>query len=139
MLPLLSGEFGVVKDPELSFSTNGNARLKLRISAKDRVRDKNGQWSDGKPWYGDLVVWGKTAENLAESIRKGDSIVVANAKAEQYEWQDSEGNTKTGHNFVADSVGVSVRWGLAKTLRASEDDPSVDLVKESLGAKEIPF
>lgn len=136
MLPLLSGEFGIVKDPELTFSNKGNARLRLRIAAKDRVRDAQGQWSDGDPWYGDLIVWGKTAENLAESIRKGDSIVVANAKAEQYEYTTTEGEKRTGQNFVADSVGVSMRWSVAKTPRALED--VVGDVKSALGGTELP-
>jgi len=137
MLPLLSGEFGIVKDPELTFSQKGNARLKLRIAAKDRVRDAQGQWADGDPWYSDLIVWGKTAENLAESIRKGDSIVVANAKAEQYEWTDQEGNKRQGYNFVADSVGVSMRWCIAKTPRAAESD-GIAVAKDALGGTEMP-
>ena len=116
-LPLLSGEFGVVADPELTFSQQGNARVKLRVIAKDRKRDSTGNWVDGDPWFGDLVVWGKTAEFLCDSIAKGDSIVVANAKAEQHKFTDKEGNERTAYSYTVDSVGVSTRWGTARTQR----------------------
>lgn len=117
MLPLMSGEFGIVNDPEFTVSQNGNGRLKLRVIAKDRKRDANGNWTDGDPWFGDLVVWGKTAEHLFESVAKGDSIVVANAKAEMHKFTDKEGNERVSYQYVADSVGVSARWNaLAKKI-----------------------
>lgn len=110
MLPLISGEFGIVADPDFTVSQNGNGRLKLRVIAKDRKRDANGNWTDGDPWFGDLVVWGKTAENLFESVAKGDSVVVANAKAEMHKFTDKEGNERTSYQYVADAIGVSTRW-----------------------------
>lgn len=138
-LPTLSGEFGVVSDPEITFSTNGNARLKLRVIAKDRKRDANGNWTDGDPWFGDVVVWGKTAEYLCDSIAKGDSIVLANAKAEQHKYTDKEGNEKVASAFVADNVGVSTRWGFAKTQRVLDSQSAIGNALDALGATEVPF
>lgn len=139
-LPTLTGEFGVVADPDLSFSTNGNARLKLRVIAKDRKRDSTGNWVDGDPWFGDIVVWGKTAEYLCESIAKGDSIVVANAKAEQHKFTDKEGNERTAYSYVADAIGVSTRWGTARTQRVIDSNNAVADVAEMLGGTEVsPF
>ena len=138
-LPTLSGEFGVVSDPEITFSTNGNARLKLRVIAKDRKRDANGNWTDGDPWFGDVVVWGKTAEYLCDSIAKGDSIVIANAKAEQHKYTDKDGIEKTSSSFVAESVGVSTRWGSAKTQRVLDTQSAIGTALDSLGATEVPF
>lgn len=139
-LPTLSGEFGVVNDPEITFSTNGNARLKLRVIAKDRKRDGNGNWVDGDPWFGDVIVWGKTAEFLCDSIAKGDSIVVANAKAEQHKYKDSDGNEKVASGYVADAVGVSTRWGSAKTQRVLDTQSAIGSALDSLGATEVtPF
>lgn len=133
MLPLLSGEFGIVNEPELTFASNGNARLKLRVIAKDRKRDDKGNWTDGDPWFGDIVVWGKTAEHLMESITKGDTIVVANAKAQMYKWE-KDGQERTGYEYVADAVGVSVKW---KPTGDASHKEAIANVAEALGA--APF
>lgn len=135
MLPLLSGEFGIVKEPELTFTSKGDARLKLRVLAKDRVRDANGKWSDGSPWFADVIVWGKTAEHMFESIASGDTVVIANAKAEQYDYVDKEGNKRTNSQFVAEMIGVSVKWGPVKTRRAEEN--SISTVVDMLGATPV--
>lgn len=138
-LPLLSGEFGIVSDPELTFSTQGNARLKLRVIAKDRKRDSTGNWVDGDPWFGDLVVWGKTAEYLCDSIAKGDSIVIANAKAEMHKFTDKDGNERTSYSYVADSIGVSTRWGTAKTQRVIDSLNAVGVVDDAMIGADTPF
>ena len=137
-LPLLSGEFGVVADPDLTFSAQGNARLKLRVIAKDRKRDSNGNWVDGDPWFGDVVVWGKTAEFLCDSIAKGDSVVIANAKAEQHKFTDKEGSERTAYSYVADSIGVSTRWGTARTQRVVDSMNAVGAAPDPVGA-DAPF
>lgn len=134
-LPTLSGEFGIVKDPELSFTAKGTARLKLRIKAADRKKDASGNWTDGESWFGDLIVWDRLAQNLTESVAKGDTIVVLNARCEPYSYEAKDGSgTKQGVQYVADTVGVSVRW------RPTGSAPTMDGIKEALGAEEIaPF
>lgn len=112
MLPTINGEFGVVADPDLRFSNNGTAWLKLRGIAKDRVRDASGTWSDGDPLFIDIVC-NQGAENLFESIVKGDTIIVS-GKLKQREYE-KDGDKRTVIEIRADSIGVSVRWGTART------------------------
>ena len=136
MLPPITGEFGIVADPEIRFSEKGSAWVKLRCVAKDRVRDANGTWSDGDPCFIDIIV-NQGAENLFESVVKGDSIVVIGAlKQREYE---VDGQKRTSYQIRADAVGVSVRWGTAKTPKSLESTGNVESVKEALGATEVPF
>lgn len=119
-LPVVTGEFGVVADPEVQFSTQGKAWMKIRCVAKDRVRDSNGTWADGDPTFIDVVVFGKTAENLTDSIAKGDGLIII-GKLQQQEWTDKETQAKRiGYRIVADEIGVSVKWNPAKTPRYIE-------------------
>lgn len=137
MLPTIFGEFGVVADPELKFSTKGSAWLKLRGIAKDRVRDANGTWSDGDPLFIDIVC-NQGAENLFESIVKGNTVMVS-GKLKQREYETADGTKRTVIEIRADSIGVSVRWEPARTtgaMQASNSDP-VATAQESLGATEI--
>jgi single-strand DNA-binding protein len=136
MLPTIHGEFGVVAEPDLKFSQNGSAWLKLRGIAKDRVRDASGTWSDGDPLFIDIVC-NQGAENLYESIAKGDTVIVS-GKLKQREYE-KDGDKRTVIEIRADSIGVSVRWGPARTqnaMQAAAAKPE-DTAKDVLGATEI--
>lgn len=136
MLPPIAGEFGIVADPEIRFSEKGGAWVKMRCVAKDRVRDANGTWSDGDPCFIDVIV-NQGAEHLFDSVVKGDSIIVIGAlKQREYE---VDGQKRTSYQIRADAVGVSVRWGTAKTQKVLEQSSNVTAAAEALGGTEIPF
>jgi single-strand DNA-binding protein len=116
MLPEINGEFGVVADPEIRFSGNGKAWLSMRVVAKDRTRDSNGEWTDGEPLFLNAVVFGKHAENLVESIVKGDSVVLK-GRLRPNKWTDKEGNERNDVQIAVDYIGVDLRWNPAKTPR----------------------
>lgn len=136
MLPTINGEFGVVAEPELKFSGNGNAWLKVRGIAKDRVRDAGtGAWSDGDPLFIDIIC-NQGAENLFESIAKGDTIIVS-GKLKQRTYE-KDGEKRTVFEIRADSVGVSVRWGIARTVASIQASTNtVANAEEILGATVI--
>lgn len=119
MLPSIHGTFGVVADPEPSFSEKGNAWLRLRVVAKDRVRDSNGAWSDGEPMFINAVVFGKQAENLTDSIAKGDSVVIVGRLAPN-KWTDKEGVEHNDVQIKVEEIGPSVQFATAKTPRHME-------------------
>ena len=138
MLPSISGEFGIVADPELRFSKEGSAWAKIRCKAAARVRGDNGAWADGKPLFIDVMVNGKMAEHLIESVTKGDSILVTGT-LEPNEWTDKDGNVRKEMRIKADTVGVGVRWS---PVGGKTSTPSVNELKESLGAtvvETVPF
>lgn len=123
MLPTISGEFGVVADPEPSFSDKGNAWLRLRLVAKDRVRDSNGAWADGDPMWMNAVVFGKQAEHLTDSVQKGDTVIVVGDLAPNV-WTDKDGVERKDVQIKVREIGVSVRWRSVKVQR--DDQPPQD-------------
>ena len=137
-LPIVSGEYGVVADTDYRISDKGNKWAKIRGVSKDRVRDANGTWTDGDPVFIDIIISGNSAENLTESICKGDSItVVGKLKQREYE---SDGVKKQNYYIDADIVGVSVRWGHARTQKTIEwmsSSSTKEAVAEALGATDI--
>lgn len=140
MLASIVGEYGIVTDPEIKFSDKGNAWMKLRVVSKDRVRDSNGAWSDGKACFMDMFVAGKQAEHLFDSVSKGDTVI-ATGKLEQTEWVDSEGAKRTSYRIMVENIGVSVRWGPAKTVNASRTtsgNGNVARMTEEFEAQVIP-
>ena len=141
MLPFISGEFGVVADPELRFSDKGSSWIKVRGVAKDRIRDKQGNWSDGDPLSIDIVGSGPSSERLFESINKGDTIMVS-GKLKQREYE-KDGEKRVVQEIRADNLAVSVRWTSAKTPKALEGSVDIASVADSFGAEiiqeEVPF
>lgn len=135
-LPAISGEFGVI-DLDLKFSDKGTAWLKIRAVAKDRVRDASGQWTDGDPVFIDIIC-NQGAEHLYESVVKGDSIIVS-GRLKQRTWE-KDGQKQSAIQIAADSIGVSVRWGTARTQRSIEAS-GTQAAQEVLGAEtiEVPF
>jgi len=130
-LPRVNGSFGVVADPEVRFSASGAAVLSLRLVAKKRVRDSNGNWTDGPtPLFIDAAAFGKTAENLAESIMKGDNVVISGS-LEAQEWTTPDGERRSKVAIVIDEVGVSTQWAPAKSARVLEMVPAAPQSEES--------
>ena len=109
---MISGEFGVVAEPEVRFNDAGRAWIKVRGVAKDRRRGSNGEWEDGDPCYIDILVGGKQAENLAESVTVGDAIIVTgDLTMREYE---SDGKKQKAYSIRAKTCGVSVQFTPAK-------------------------
>lgn len=135
MLPMIASEFGVVKEPEIMFGSEGKAWAKVRCVAKDRIRDAMGKWADGDPLFIDVIV-NVGAEHLVESVTVGDSII-AIGKLSQREYE-KDGVKHSIMQFRADSVGVSVKFGPAKTKRMLESSNTTAAI-ESLQATEMPF
>ena len=130
----VSGEYGVVFDPEVKFSEKGTAWVKLRGKSTERTRDAQGNWTDGKVLFVDILVFGKLAEHVADSVTKGDSVVVL-GKLEANERTDDQGNKRTDYRIIADSVGVSLRWKPVKAAQSVEQ--AVQVVADQLGGS--PF
>jgi single-strand DNA-binding protein len=126
-LPSIHGEFGVCMDPEIRFSQAGKCWMTLRLVSKKRERDSNGVWQDGTALFIDAVVF--NADNLADSISKGDQIVI-DGTLEQQEWNDKEtGEKRSKVRIVVENVGVSTRWNkveVIRTERAAKSDSNTD-------------
>ena len=120
MLPQIYGEFGVVFEPELRFSTDGKAWVKIRGAAKDRTFNADTkEWEDkGDPCYLDIVFGGKASENIVESVTVGDTITVS-GRLQQREYEH-EGQKRKDYQIRADYVGVGVRFNPAPTPKMME-------------------
>lgn len=138
MLPIITGEFGVVADPEPSFSEKGTAWMRLRVVAKDRVRDANGTWQDGDPLFMNAVVFGKQAEHLTDSIGKGDTVLLTGTLAPN-NWTDKEGNERNDVQIKVTEIGVSVRWNRARTPRYEEMNGTASPNTAAPQTDEAPF
>jgi single-strand DNA-binding protein len=108
----------LVEDPEVRFTNNGTAVTNLRVAVTQRVQ-QDGQWRDGDTSFFKVNVWRGQAENLAESLGKGDRIMVT-GRLRQRSWETPEGDKRSVTELEADEVGASLKWATAKVERTSQ-------------------
>lgn len=117
MLPRVTVEGRLVADPELRFAPSGVAVGNFRLVASDRKKDEaSGEWVDTKTLWLRVTCFKQVAENVAESLEKGDLVTVV-GKLSTDEWEDKEGNKRSATSLIADSVAASLQF---RTIRHSE-------------------
>lgn len=124
MLPVIQFEGRVVRDPELRFAQSGMAVAKIRTVATSRKRQDDGTWVDDKTCWLDVTCFKQQAENVAESITKGDLIVVT-GKLQTEEWEDKNtGDKRSKITCIADSVGLALAFHAAKSQKVERAQPA---------------
>ena len=89
-------------DRSYQVSQSGTARARLSI-AVNRSTKKNNQWVDEASFF-DVVIFGKTAENLRQYLRKGTQIAV-DGYLKQDRWQDKQtGQNRSSVSVIANNV-----------------------------------
>lgn len=124
----LSGN--LTKDPELKFTSSGTAALSFRIAV-----DGAGSNADESGFF-TCTAWGKLAEHLAESVHKGDRVVVS-GRLRHRSYELENGKKSSTIELAVDDVGPSLLWAtaqLTKAARSAEQAPAPTPVPEPVGA-----
>ena len=109
----------IVRDFELRFTGNGQAVVSLTVAVTPRRWDAQ-QWRDGATSYIDVTAWGQLAEHAAE-LRQGHRVLVQGRWATRLYTPQSGPNAGTEVRrleVVADELGPSLRWALARPEKA---------------------
>ena len=106
-------------DPELKFTPSGAAVANFTVASTPRTFDKQtNEWKDGDALFLRCAAWRQLAENVAESLQKGQRVIVTGAlRVRQYERQDGSKGTSVEMNV--DEVGPSLRFATAKVTKAT--------------------
>jgi single-strand DNA-binding protein len=113
----------LVDDPELRFTNNGTPVVNLRVAVTQRVQE-GGAWRDGETTFLRVNAWRDQATHLADSLRKGDRIMVM-GRLRQRSWETPDGERRSVAEIEADEVGASLRWANARVERAAIRDSGV--------------
>jgi single-strand DNA-binding protein len=90
----------LTKDPELRYTPGGDAVLNFVIGTNRRYTTKAGEQKEEASFVG-CTAWGKTAENIANYLKKGDPIFVE-GRIKQEEYEDKEGKKQTKTKVTVD-------------------------------------
>jgi len=109
----------LTSDPELKFTPSGAAVANFTVASTPRTFDKQtNEWKDGDPLFIRCDAWRQMAENVAESLQKGQRVVVTGSlRVRNFERQDGSKGTSVEMNV--DEVGPSLKWATAKVTKTT--------------------
>jgi single-strand DNA-binding protein len=140
----------VTKDPELRFTPSGQATASFGVAVDRRWQNRQtNRWEEATSFF-DVVAWGSLAENLADSVHRGDRVVVE-GRLDQRGWENNQGEKRSKFEITANEVAPSLRWAtveISKNQRstpqavpagngASSDQGSPSVRREDLGVSPI--
>jgi single-strand DNA-binding protein len=109
-------------DPDLRFTPSGVAVCSFRVASNRRWTGKDGQQQEETTFLS-ANCWRDMAENIAESLNKGDRvIVIGRVRVRSYENRD--GQTVWVTEIEADEVAPSLRWATTSVSRNAKGGAS---------------
>jgi single-strand DNA-binding protein len=121
----------LTRDPELRFTPSGSAVVNLGVAVNRRWQNSLGEWEEDVSFL-DVTVWKRLAENCAESLKKGDRVLI-DGRLQMKTWETNDGQTRNKIEIVAKVVAPSLEWATAEITKNLKED--IDEEYED----EIPF
>ena len=87
---ILIGNLG--KDPEIKYTQGGMAVAHFSLATNDRVKDKDGNWTDRTEWH-NIVLFDRKAEIAGEYLKKGRTVYIEGS-IRTNSWDDKETGQK---------------------------------------------
>lgn len=109
-------------DPELRFTPNGTAVVKFTVAFNGSRWDATaGKNVDTPPSFYRVSAWRTLAENIAESLRRGDRVIVTGTMAERH-YETKEGDKRSTWEVTADAAGPDLTWSSATVRKLARGD-----------------
>lgn len=98
---MIIGNLGA--DPELRYTSNNQAVTTLSIATNEVWGGRDGGERQERTEWHKVVVFGRTAENCANYLKKGRSVYVE-GRLQTRDWEDKDGNKRYTTEIVANAV-----------------------------------
>jgi single-strand DNA-binding protein len=110
----------LTKDPELRYFENDSCVCNTGLAINKVWTDNKGQKQESVEFL-DLSIWGKMGENVAESLKKGDRVmVVGQIKIRRVEQDD--GSKRQFAEINVKEIGPTLRWATTTQMRNPKED-----------------
>ena len=95
----------LTRDPELRYTPKGTAIAKIGLAVNHKWKNEAGEMKE-EVTFVDVEVWGRTAENVGQYMRKGSPILIE-GRLKLETWDDKQTNQKRSKMVV---VGETVQF-----------------------------
>lgn len=142
----------MTKDIEMRYTPNGQAVANFAVATNRRWSNQDGTKGESTEYH-DVVVWGKTAENISQFLKKGQPVFVE-GRLQTRSWEGQDGVKRYKTEIVADNViSLTSKGGSYDQLEESNPvenisqskkkeeapAPSAPDASEEIDIEEIPF
>ena len=128
---LLTGR--LTRDPELKYTAGGTAMCRFGLAVNRRYKDpKSGEWKDDTTFV-NCVIWREAGERVGKAVKKGTPVHVE-GRLRSYDYQDKEGNKRSGIEVEARRVQILEKVSSTGLSGVGEPEPSAGVELE-----EVPF
>src|SRR5512144_2657525 len=123
-------------DVTLDKTERGISFATFTLAVTPRMRNASGQWSDAATSFHRCVVWRDQATRVADSVHKGDRVlVVGTLRSRSY---SSGGDVRYITEINVDEVGPSLRWATAKPVKDRPAPSPAETEEEETPSAETP-
>src|SRR5260370_4140741 len=84
----------LTRDPEVRYTTKGQAVARLDLAVNRRFKDGTGEWRDDTTFV-PITVWREAAERCRERLKKGSPIYVE-GRLRSTNWETKDGQKRSG-------------------------------------------
>jgi len=133
----------VTRDPELRYTPSGAAVCSFGVATNHSIK-KDDQWTD-IPTFHNIVVWGKQAEYISNTVKKGMKVSLS-GRIDNRQYDAKDGTKKYISEIVADTVipFTERRSNEESNTETSEvqitqEAPNEDKVEDIVIPDEMPF
>lgn len=117
----------------LEFGKSGNPFARSRLAVQKPGAEG---WKDAETVWYYVTVFGSVAEHAAESLSKGDRVIVVGSP-ELRKWTTSEGEEREQPCILANAIGPDLRFSTCKVSRERRQPTQEEL--DSIGDEVIDF
>ena len=93
----------LTRDPEYKQLASGQAVCRLGIASNRQFKNRATGTATQEVCFIDVDVWGPQAESCRQYLQKGRSVLIE-GRIKLDTWQDNDGQKRSKHSIVADSV-----------------------------------
>lgn len=90
----------ITKDCEFGYMNSGSAKADFSIAVND-IKKNGNEWYDDTSYF-NITVWGKSAENLKDYLKKGQQVAIE-GKLKQDRWK-KDGKTMSAIKIITENI-----------------------------------
>lgn len=98
-------------------TSQGNVAT-IRVASTPRIRKRGGEWVDGETTWYSVTCWRSLADNVRDSVRKGDAVIV-HGRFRADVWERADGERSTSYVVDAIVVGHDLTRGKSSFVRST--------------------
>lgn len=124
---ILIGNIG--RDLTLKQTASNTAVLNTAIATSERHKGADGEWHEQTEWH-NIVVFGKSAENMARYCSKGSKVAV-DGKLQTRSWEKKDGTKAYTTEVIADRVEFLTPKNADPRPQQQTTDPVVEQMQKT--------